>query len=375
MRITGLHLSMLRVPLRTPFRTALRTVDAVHDVVVRIDTDARLAGHGSAAATPPITGETHASIIAAIGQHLAPALAGEPCDDPGSCPGQALARLCARVQGAIARNTSAKAAVDMALHDLFAQRAGMPLVRMLGGHAPATLSTDLTISVDGVDTMVADAVAAVARGFTALKVKLGREPAQDVERVRAVHAAVAGRATLRLDPNQGWTAAHAVQVMHALERAGIVPELLEQPVPAHDLDGLAHVAARIAAPVMADESVFDAAQALEIARRGAAAILNIKLMKAGGIGPALAIAGIAREHGLRCMMGCMLESSVGVAAAAHVAAAMPDVVAWIDLDGPSLATFDPVRGGTVFDGPRIRIPDAPGLGIAAIDGLAPLPGM
>ncbi len=352
---------MLRVPLRTPFRTALRTVHAACDVVVAIDTDEGLVGHGGAAATPPITGETHASIVAAIRQHIAPSLVGEECDH--------LPQLAARVQAAIVRNTSAKAAVDMALHDLFAQRAGMPLVRMLGGEAPALLSTDLTISVDGVDKMVADALAAVARGFVSLKIKLGKEPALDVDRVQAIHDAVAGRATLRLDPNQGWTAEHAVATMRSLERAGILPELLEQPVPAYDIDGLAWVSERIAVPVMADESVFDPHQALELVRRRAVSILNIKLMKAGGIGNALRIADIAAEHGLRCMMGCMLETSLGVAAAAHVAAARADVVAYIDLDGPSLATHDPVDGGTLFDGPHIRIPDAPGLGIRAIHGL------
>ncbi len=364
MKITDIRLSMLRVPLRTPFRTALRTVDAAHDVVVTIGTDAGPVGHGSAAATPPITGETHASIVAAIRQHIAPALIGEECDH--------LPRLDARVQGAIVRNTSAKAAVDMALHDLFAQRAGVPLVSMLGGAAPAALSTDLTISVDTVDKMVADAVAAVARGFTSLKIKLGKEPELDVDRVRAIHDAAAGRATLRLDPNQGWSAQRAVETMQALERAGIVPELLEQPVPAHDIDGLAYVSERIAVPVMADESVFDPHQAMDLVRRRAATILNIKLMKTGGIGNALRIADIAAEHGVRCMMGCMLETSLGVAAAAHVAAARGDVVAYIDLDGPSLATHDPVEGGTAFDGPHIRIPDAPGLGIRAIHGLEPL---
>ena len=354
---------MLRVPLRVPFRTALRTVEAVHDVVVRIETDAGIAGHGGAPATPPITGETHASIIAAIRAHIAPALAGQQLDEP--------ARLTALVQGAIARNTSAKAAVDMALHDLFAQREGVPLVRMLGGDT-RELSTDITISAGSVDAMVEHAQSAVARGFRSLKVKLGKEPSLDVDRVRAIDAAVAGRATLRLDPNQGWDAQLAVQVMHALERAGVEVELLEQPVPAHDVDGLRYVAGHIAVPVMADESVFDEHQALELARRGGVAILNIKLMKAGGIGNALRIADIAADHGLRCMMGCMLESSLSVAAAAHVAAARPQTVAYIDLDGPSLATFDPVEGGVCFDGPRIRIPETPGLGIGTVHGLEPL---
>jgi L-alanine-DL-glutamate epimerase-like enolase superfamily enzyme len=362
-RIVDIQLSMLSVPLRTPFRTALRTVTAVHDVVVRIRTDTGLAGYGSAAATPPITGETHASIIAAIREHLAPALLGQALDGPHW--------LASRVQNAMARNTSAKAAVDVALHDLLAQQAGVPLVTLLGGRA-SSLATDITISVEEVDAMVAQAVLAVGRGFRALKIKLGKDPALDVERVRAIHSAVGRDAALRLDPNQGWTAAHAVQVMRALERADVAVELLEQPVPAHDIDGLQFVSARIGVPVMADESVFDPHQALELARRRAVSILNIKLMKTGGIGNALRIADIAAEHGLRCMMGCMLESSLGVAAAAHVAAARPDVVAFIDLDGPSLATFDPVQGGTHFDGPGIMLNDTPGLGVRAIRGLEPL---
>lgn len=364
MRIADVQLFLLSVPLRTPFRTALRTVTAVKDVVVCVRSDCGLAGYGSAAATPPITGETHASIIAAIRDHFAPVLVGEPLDD--------LQRLAARVQQAMAHNTSAKAAVDVALHDLFAQRAGVPLVTLLDGTA-APLATDITVSVQDVDAMVAQAVLAVDRGFRALKVKLGKEPALDVERVRAIHAATGHAATLRLDPNQGWTAAHAVQVMQALARADVAVELLEQPVPAHDTDGLQFVSERIDVPVMADESVFAPHQALELARRRAVSILNIKLMKSGGIGNALRIADIAAEHGLRCMMGCMLESSLGVAAAAHVAAARPDVVAYIDLDGPSLATFDPVAGGTRFDGPAIVLNDTPGLGVRQIQGLEPLP--
>lgn len=354
---------MLSVPLRTPFRTALRTVTAVHDVVACIRTDRGLCGYGSAAATPPITGETHASIIAAIRGHIAPLLVGETLDAP--------ARLARLVQGAMARNSSAKAAVDVALHDLFAQQEGLPLARMLGGDM-RPLCTDTTISVDGVDAMAAQALGAVDLGFRALKVKLGKDCALDVDRLRAIHAAVGEKARLRLDPNQGWNAAHAVQVMQALERAGVVVELLEQPVPAHDIDGLRYVSERIHVPVMADESVFDPHQALELARRRAVSILNIKLMKAGGIGNALRIADIAAEHGLRCMVGCMLESSVGVAAAAHVAAARPDVVAFIDLDAPSLASFDPVEGGTRFDGPDILLNENPGLGVRRIRGLEPL---
>lgn len=363
MKITDIRLGLLRVPLKTPFKTALRTVDAVEDIVVELHTDSGHVGHSAAPPTPPITGETHGSIVAAIRGHIAPRIVGEDLAN--------LNRITGLVQGAIARNTSAKAAVEIAVYDLWAQLHGAPLYRMLGGGEPV-FATDITISVDHVDKMVADSLAAVERGFASLKIKVGQDIALDIERVKAIHAAVGGRASLRLDVNQGWSAKQAVFAMHALENAGVPLELLEQPVKAHDVDGLKYVADRVQTPVMADESVFDPLQAIDLIQRRAADIINIKLMKTGGISNALRIADIAALHGVPCMIGCMLESSIGVAAAAHLAAARSDVITKVDLDGPSLAQFDPVEGGVRFDGPGISIPDAPGLGILAVRGVEPI---
>jgi L-alanine-DL-glutamate epimerase-like enolase superfamily enzyme len=362
-RITGFDLAMLRIPLRTPFRTALRTVRAVEDVVFRLHADGGQVGYGSAPATPQITGDTHADIIAALRNAIGPALAGGGLAE--------LPVLLARVQAALPGCVSGKCAAEVALHDLAGQAQGLPLFRLLGGSV-REVETDLTISVDAVPKMLADVEDALARGFRALKIKLGKDAAEDVVRVRAIHAAVGRRASLRLDANQGWSAAQAVAVMQALEAAGVHAELIEQPVPAADLDGLAAIARAIRTPVMADESAFSAAQVEEIGRRRAAAIVNIKLVKAAGIAGALAIAAAARRHRLGAMMGCMLEGPIGVAAAAHVAAACADVVTRADLDGPSLCVFDPVRSNVDFDGPRIRLGEGPGLGITAIEGLEPI---
>ena len=360
MRIVRAELAMLRIPLRTPFRTALRTVERVEDVVLRLHADDGRIGHGSAPATPQITGDTHASIIADLRERLLPLLVGcELAELPG---------LLASLQAQAATGVSARAAADVALHDLAAQERGEPLYRYLGGTG-ATLSTDLTISVDELPKMLADVREALARGFTALKIKLGKNAEEDIQRVRAIDAMVAGRARLRLDANQGWSAEQAIRVMRSLEAAGIEAELLEQPVGAKDLEGLARVAAAIRTPVMADESVFGPDQVEAIVQARAARILNIKLVKAAGIAPALEIAQAARRHRLDCMMGCMLESPIGVAAAAHVAAACADVVTRVDLDGPSLCQFDPVASNVVFDGASIGFGDAPGLGITEIRGL------
>jgi len=363
MKITRIRLGRLRVPLKTPFKTALRTVEAIDDIIVIIETDSGHIGYGEAPPTAAITGETHGSIIAAIRHYIAPRLIGAEIED--------VVRIGTLIDTALVRNSSAKAAVDIAVHDLFGQLRGAPLYRLLGGGEPR-LNTDLTISLNAVDQMVADALDAVARGFTALKVKLGTDIEIDIERVKAIHVAVAGGATLRLDANQGWSAPQTVYALHSLEHAGILPELIEQPVPAHDLDGMRYIVERVQTPLMADESAFDARAVSEIIRRGAADIINIKLMKCGGIARALEIADLAADHGLPCMMGCMLEGSISVAAAAHVAVARANVITKIDLDGPSLAQFDPVNSGARFNQASIVVSDAPGLGITAINGLETL---
>ena len=364
MKIESIRLAMLRVPLKTPFKTALRTVEAVEDVVVMIRTDTGHVGYGEAPATAVITGDTHGSIIEAIRKVIGPRIIGQEIAN--------LNRITRLVQGAMENNFSAKAAVEIALYDLWGQLYDAPLYKLLGGGDPV-VTTDITISVDYIDKMVADSLAAVDRGFESLKIKVGKDMGVDIERVKAIHAAVEGRALLRLDANQGWTAKQAVTAMHALEDAGVHLELLEQPVRAKDLDGLKYVTDRVHTPVMADESVFGPAEVIELIRRRAADIINIKLMKTGGLSNAIRIADIASLYGVECMIGCMIESSISVAAAVHLAVAKSDVITKVDLDGPSLCQFDPVDGGVVFDESEISITDAPGLGIRAIRGLEILP--
>ena len=363
MKITRIEFAMLRVPLKTPFKTALRSVSQVEDVVVMMHTDTGNIGYGEAPATAVITGDTHGSIIDAIRYHIAPRLIGREVAD--------LNRNTRIVQSAMEKNTSAKAAVEIALYDLFGQMFDAPLYKVLGGGDPV-ITTDITISVDTIDKMVADSISAVDRGFDSLKIKVGKEIGVDIERTKAIHAAVADRALLRLDANQGWTAKQAVHAIHALEDAGIQLELVEQPVKAHDLEGLRYVTERVTTPIMADESVFGPAQVIELIRMRAADTINIKLMKTGGLSNAIKIADIASLHGIDCMIGCMLESSISVAAAVHLAVAKADAITKVDLDGPSLSQFNPVEGGVIFNESEISITDAPGLGIRQIRGLEPI---
>ncbi len=261
MKIKDIRFGMLRVPLKTPFKTALRTVEQVEDVVVMIHTDSGHVGYGSAPATAVITGDTHGSIVDAVRHYIAPRIVGlDICN---------LNRITHLVQGAMEKNSSAKAAVEIAVHDLWGQLYGAPLYKLLGGGDPV-ITTDITISVDTIDKMVADSLDAVERGFDSLKIKVGKDIGVDIERTKAIHAAVEGRALLRLDANQGWSAKQAVYALQTLEEAGVKLELVEQPVKAHDLEGLRYVTERVHTPVMADESVFGPMEVIELIRMRAA---------------------------------------------------------------------------------------------------------
>ena len=346
MKITQIRLGKLSVPLRVPFKTALRTVERVEDIVVELHTDTGAVGYGEAPPTGPITGDTTGGIVGGLVELIAPALIGQEVDD--------FEAVTARVQKAGVHNTSAKAAADMALWDLYGQLHGIPVHKLLGG-ARRQLVTDITISVNPPEQMARDARDAVARGYDCLKVKVGADPALDT----------ADKICIRIDANQAWTPRQAVRILNEMQDKGLGLELVEQPVPAADLEGLAYVTRHSWVPVMADESVFSPADALRIFQTRAADYVNIKLMKCGGLTNALRIASAAEVCGVECMIGCMLEAKIAVNAAVELACAR-SVITKVDLDGPVLCSVDPVEGGAQFDERIITVSDAPGMGIRGI---------
>ncbi len=356
MRITDIEAGEIFIPLRKPFKTALRTVENVEDILVRVTTDTGAVGYGEAPPTAVITGDTKGSIRCAVEDFIRPALLGMDIED--------LDGVMTRLHGAIVKNTSAKAAVDMAVYDLYARRFDAPLYKLLGGGSD-TVETDITISVNPVPKMIEDSLEAVREGYNILKVKVGKEGLADVSRIAGIRKAVGSGVRIRVDANQGWTAREAVRIITAMEDKGLNIELVEQPVPAHDLDGMRAVTRAVGTPILADESVFSPQDANEIIRTRAADLINIKLMKTGGIWQALKICALAEMYGVECMMGCMLESKLAVSAAAHLAAAK-NIITRADLDGPSLCRIDPYTGGPVYDRGLIHMTDAPGIGITGV---------
>jgi len=358
LKIKKITTGVLSVPLKTPFKTALRTVDAIADVYVRVETEDGLVGLGEAPPTAVITGDTIESVTAAIEKFIGPKIIGRSVAD--------FEDIMYAVQQSMVKNTSAKAAVDMALYDIRAQSANMPLYRLLGGSG-GTLESDVTISLNDTPEMVSDSLAAVRSGFGILKVKVGKAGILDAKRVAEIRKAVGPGIELRVDANQGWTPKESVRVINAMEDSGCDVSLVEQPVNSHDIDGLRYVTQSVITPILADEAVFSPRDAVEIIRTGAADMINIKLMKTGGIREALKICDIAEIYGIPCMMGCMLESRLSVSAAAHLASARR-AVTMADLDGPMLCASDPFTGGPMFNNSRIVLSNEPGIGVRYEEG-------
>lgn len=357
MRITRIRLGRISVPLRVPFKTALRSVDSVEDVVVEVHTDAGTIGYGEAPPTGVITGDTTGAIVGAVQDHIGRAILDRDVDD--------LEDLLQRVQRSIVHNTSAKAAVDMALWDLYGQLHHIPVYKLLGG-ARKCIVTDITISVNPPEEMARDARDAIGRGYDCLKVKVGANPALDVERLSAVRRAVGDDVCIRIDANQAWRPREAVRILNAMQEKGLAIEFVEQPVKAQDIDGLRYVTEHSDVPVLADESVFSPEDAMRIMQTRAADLINIKLMKCGGLTNALKIASAAEVYGVECMIGCMLEAKISVNAAVELACAKR-IITKVDLDGPVLCSEDPILGGAVFREKEITVSDEPGLGIRGVE--------
>ncbi|WP_174614917.1 mandelate racemase/muconate lactonizing enzyme family protein [Virgibacillus ihumii] len=342
------------IPLNSPFKTALRTVTVAETVVVKITCDNGIIGWGEAPPTHVITGDSIASIDFAVNDIFKPLLTGESILH--------YEKVFEKIDAGIIGNTSAKAAVDMAIYDCIAQQASMPLAQFLGGYTDH-IETDYTVSVNSPDEMADDAQQYTSAGFSVLKVKVGKDSIDnDVRRIQAIRKRIGSRAKIRLDANQAWQAKEAVRAISTMEELGLDIELIEQPVHRVDFEGLKYVTDNTATPIMADESVFSTGDAKQVLEMRAADLINIKLMKAGGIHHALKIAKLAAVYGVTCMVGSMIETKIGITAAAHFAASQPNI-RYFDFDAPLMLAGNLIEGGITYNGNKISLGTGAGLGI------------
>ncbi len=353
MPIVDVRTRRLSAPLHTPFVTALRRTTTVETVVVElVDSDGR-SGFGEAPQVWQVTGESLAGAEACVTGPLRDVVTGR---DPAD-----LNALLGAVRRAVVGNHGAKGAIDMAVHDLLARQLDVPLAQLLGGTADR-VPTDVTLPVGTADELAAAARARVSDGFDVLKIKVGTNGPADVDRIRAIRAAVGPDVVIRLDANQGWSPREAVRTIRAIEDAGLDVELVEQPVAAADIEGLAYVTARVDTPVLADEAVYGVRDLLEVIRHRAADMVNVKLAKCGGLAVGRTLLELAAAAGMGTVVGSMMESPIGVGAAASLVAGY-GTTAVSDLDAGWWLADPPVVGGIRYEGATVVLPTAAGLGI------------
>jgi L-alanine-DL-glutamate epimerase-like enolase superfamily enzyme len=339
----------LEIPLETRYQLAYASFGTAENLVVRLETESGLTGWGCAAPDGHVTGESIEGNLDALREVLAPALRRS---GPSS-----VEELLREVAGAAPPDPAARAAVDLALHDAWGKQRGVSVQTLLGGTRRG-ISTSITIGIMSVEETCAAAAERLAQGFRILKIKGGRDPDEDIERVRALRQVHGSQLVIRLDANQGYSVDQARAVMRAL--TGEI-EFIEQPVDAGDLDGLAALAAEAVVPVMADEAVLGPDQAAAVARRGLR-LLCVKLMKSGGLTGAARVCDVAQEHGARVMIGCMDELPISMAGAAHLALSHP-AVAYADLDGHIGMVQSVATGGLEVRGGSVSVTTALGLGV------------
>jgi L-Ala-D/L-Glu epimerase / N-acetyl-D-glutamate racemase len=350
MRIAAADSRALRLPLARPYTIAFRTIAGVESALVVLRDQAGQIGLGTATPEPHVTGETAERCQSALAPGALDFLVGA---DLGTLPAL-LATLGQRMPGAPA----ARAAVDMALHDLLARGLGISLATLLGRCHDA-LPTSITIGIKPTDEALAEADEYLGRGFRVLKVKIGRALDEDLERLARLRERVGREVVIRADANQGYTLDETRRFFAAAPDV----EFLEQPVKAAAIDDLRALPEALRERIAADESLLVPADALRLAvPPRPAGIFNIKLMKCGGIGPARTIAAIAEAAGIRLMWGCMDESCVGISAALHAALASP-ATHYLDLDGSFDLAHDIAEGGFTVDSGHLRPTGGPGLGV------------
>ena len=356
--MTGLvidHVStrVVERPYRRPFRISSGDSECLTSLLVEVVAGDRI-GVGEASPMTAYTGETLAGLHAAVTELLAPALTGRRL--------AGIAEAHAIMDATVRGQRLAKAAIDIALHDLLASAAGLPVHALLGGAVRTEVPIAWVIGLGEIDAVVAEAREYAANGFNHLKVKGGADPDRDVRLVRALADAVPAGVELALDANEGYSRSTALPALLAMQEAGL--SLVEQPLPGWDLAGLAELRRRLRIRVMADESVQSIHDVYAAVKSDAVDVINVKILKVGGLYRARQVMAIAEAAGVAVKVGSMPELAVATLAGLHLAAGAPAGSVPADLVGPLMVDGD-TTAPEVFGGPvrgRLPVPAGAGLG-------------
>jgi len=354
MRISSVIVREEEIRLARPYTIATASYDRVTNFVVEVRAGDEV-GLGVASPDPDVTGETIDGCREAL-----------TADRLGWLEGQNgchLGALCRRLAVGMGETPAARAAVDMALHDLLTRHLGVPLVSFLGGQLSG-MATSVTIGIEDVAATVAEAREHIGSGFRVLKIKLGHDLDEDVERLHRVREACGPAVGIRVDANQGYDGSQALAFAQRTDELDI--ELVEQPMPVGDPEPMEDLPAEVRRRLAADESLLGEADARRLSGPPpVCGIYNIKLMKCGGIWTGLRMAAVAEQSGIELMWGCMDESVIGIGAALHAGLASP-ATRYLDLDGSFDLSRDPAVGGFELREGELWPLEKPGLGVELI---------
>ena len=355
MLITHTDIWKFSIPMH-PFTIATGTMHYAQNVFIRVHTDAGMYGVGECSAFPMITGETQATCFE---------MAKEFAAIWKNKDAEAIEDRMNELHGFTAFNATIKSAFDMALHDLAAKKANQPLYKFLGGKKKP-LETDLTIGIDTAENMADKAIDFIKRGVRIIKVKLGKNAKEDVERIKKIREAAGDKILLRIDANQGWSFEDAIHALTDMGKYDI--QFCEQPMRHWDDDKLPALKKISPIKLMADESVFNHYDAERLIKADACDYINIKFSKSGGILEATKINAVCAQNNIPCMMGGMLESRIALSAFAHFALAHDNII-FYDMDTCMLGhKQDPVVGGVKYNGFFVEVPETAGIGADADEG-------
>jgi L-alanine-DL-glutamate epimerase-like enolase superfamily enzyme len=350
MKITKVEAWRVDMRLSEPYTIAYETIETATNVFLRIETNTGISGLGCAAPDVPVMGETPEGVLECVDTVVRSVVTGS---DP-----LRYVFLLEKIKPQMQDHPSAMAMVDMALHDILGKAASLPVYKLLGGFRDR-MKTSVTVGILPVDETVDRVKEWMDRGFRSLKIKGGKDVRMDVERILKVREAVGPNIELRFDANQGYSVEDTLTFVRDVRSARL--ELIEQPTPKGQPDMMGKITREVSIPVMADESLMSLLDAFRLARRDLVDMVNIKLMKVGGISEALQINATARAAGLEAMVGCMDESALAIAAGLHFALARPNVM-YADLDGHLDLMDDPTDGVVILKNGILFPTDRPGLG-------------